>query len=343
MRTDDFDYVLPPELIAQVPAPEREASRLLVVGEQPSLYRDLHFTDFAQLCEAGDLLVVNDTRVVPARLKCNKPSGGQVEVMLERLLDEQTIVALARSNKPLKPGQRLLVDGREELEYIGRADAFFKFKLLNTVPGDEYRIFHQQGDIPLPPYIKRSPDQEDTGRYQTVYAKSEGAVAAPTAGLHFDQCVFDQLRCKGVELAQVTLHVGAGTFQPVKVDDVAQHKMHTEWIEVGDEVVAKIEQTRAAGGRVIAVGTTTVRALETAARNGALTVYRGPTDIFIYPGYQFSVVDALLTNFHLPKSTLLMMISAFAGVEEIRDAYLHAIDQRYRFFSYGDAMFLSRA
>ncbi len=346
MKTDDFDYHLPAELIAQTPAPQREESRLLVLEQTAQgehSFKDLQFSDLMQLCEPGDLLVLNNTRVVPARLKCQKPSGGKVEVMLERLLSADEFLALARSNKPLKAGQRLLIDTQEELEYIGREGMFFRFKLLKGRADHAYELFHRHGDMPLPPYIRRPVEPGDAGRYQTVYAQNEGAVAAPTAGLHFTRNVLQQLSENGVGVAQLTLHVGAGTFQPVKVDDVEQHTMHTEWIEVPAETVLQIEQTKARGGRIIAVGTTTVRALESAARSGSLCAYSGPTDIFIYPGYKFKVVDALITNFHLPKSTLLMMISAFAGVEPVRAAYAHAIEQQYRFFSYGDAMFLSLA
>jgi len=344
LKTDDFNYQLPPELIAQAPAGERAASRLLVLepGVSEADIKDLQFTDFPTLCEPGDLLIVNNTRVIPARLKCHKPSGGRVEVMLERFLDACEFLALARANKPLRPGQKLLIDGVEELEFLEREGAFFRFRLLQDTNDSHYDLFHRQGEMPLPPYIRRDADGTDKGRYQTVYAQNEGAVAAPTAGLHFTPGILGQLQTKGVELAQLTLHVGAGTFQPVKVDDVTQHKMHTEWIEVDADTVAQIEATHDRGGRVIAVGTTTVRALETAAMSGKLSPYAGPTDIFIYPGYKFKVVDVLLTNFHLPRSTLLMMISAFAGREPVKAAYAHAIEQQYRFFSYGDAMFLSR-
>ena len=346
MKTEDFDYELPPELIAQAPAKQREQSRLLQVGQRESQFEDLRFSDFVSLCAPGDLLVVNNTRVVPARLKCQKPSGGQVEVMLERLLSEYEFLALARSNKTLKAGQVLLLNSKPALRFIERQGTFFKFEILEEAQQSGYALFHQNGNMPLPPYIKREVVQQDTGRYQTVYAQADGAVAAPTAGLHFNPAILTQLQEKGIALAELTLHVGAGTFQPVKVDDVTQHKMHSEWIEVSAEVLQAIEHTRTAGGRVIAVGTTTVRALESVAqrnwRDGCdpLQAYQGPTDIFIYPGYQFSMVDALLTNFHLPKSTLLMMISAFAGSARVKAAYAHAIAQHYRFFSYGDAMFI---
>jgi len=338
LLTVDFDYTLPPELIAQTPCEAREGSRLLVVGQERSELEDRQFTDFADYCRPGDLLVVNNTRVVPARLRCHKASGGQVEVMLERMLADGEFLALARSNKSLKPAQVLYIQDKPELEFISREGAFFKFRMLSMGVDDEFDVFHRLGDMPLPPYIKREVAKQDSERYQTVYARTEGAVAAPTAGLHFDEAMLQRLRGKGVEMAQLTLHVGAGTFQPVKVENIEQHKMHKEWIEVGDELVAKVARCKAAGGRVIAVGTTTVRALESAAQSGRLTTFQGPTNIFIYPGYEFKVVDTLLTNFHLPQSTLLMMISAFAGSERIKAAYAHAVAARYRFFSYGDAM-----
>jgi S-adenosylmethionine:tRNA ribosyltransferase-isomerase len=343
LLTEDFDYKLPPELIAQTPCVTREGSRLLVVGQGDADFQDRQFTDFVNYCQPGDLLIINNTRVVPARLRCLKSSGGQVEVMLERMLENGAFLALARSNKALKPGQILYIENRPELEFVSREGAFFRFKMLNVDNADEFDVFHRLGDMPLPPYIKRAVIKEDSERYQTVYAQAEGAVAAPTAGLHFDAAMLQRLRDKGIEIAELTLHVGAGTFQPVKVEDIEQHTMHKEWIEVGDELVASVARCKAAGGRVIAVGTTTVRALESAAQKGMLSAFHGPTDIFIYPGYQFKVVDCLLTNFHLPRSTLLMMISAFSGTKHIKAAYAHAVAARYRFFSYGDAMLVSRS
>lgn len=342
MHTDDFDYYLPSELIAQTPCTRRDGSRLLVVGYGDSALQDCQFTDFSRYCEAGDLLIVNNTRVVPARLICSKASGGRVEVMLERILPDGEFLALARANKVLKPGQVLYINDKAELEFVCREGSFFKFRKLNLNHTDEFDVFHRLGDMPLPPYIKRTPSNQDIERYQTVYAQSEGAVAAPTAGLHFNDTMLKKLEHKGVEVAQLTLHVGAGTFQPVKVENIKHHRMHKEWIEVGDELVGKVAQCNATGGRVIAVGTTTVRALESAAQDGVLSACQGSTDIFIYPGYKFKVVDALLTNFHLPRSTLLMMISAFAGTDQIKAAYAHAVAARYRFFSYGDAMLVNK-
>lgn len=344
MKTDDFDYNLPPELIAQTPEVNRQDSRMLVVGNEHAPLKDRFFSDLSLFCKSGDLIVVNDTRVIPARLICNKPSGGKVEVMLERFISEDTFLALAKSNKKLKSGQLLTVgtqaSEKGELEYIERQGDFFKFKIVSAHAHPAHQFFNQYGDIPLPPYIKRQPNKSDLDRYQTVYAKSEGAVAAPTAGLHFDRPMLEKLAKMGVDTAHVTLHVGAGTFQPVKVDDVSQHQMHQEWIEVEEKVVSQIKQTKAQGGRVIAIGTTTVRALESAALFGDLKAMHGATDIFIYPGFEFKVVDMLFTNFHLPKSTLLMLVSAFAGGHEIKAAYDHAVEKQYRFFSYGDAMLL---
>ncbi len=342
MLTDDFDYELPSDLIAQTPCETREGARLLVLGEDNIALQDRQFSEFADYCGSGDLLVINDTRVVPARLQCCKSSGGQVEVMLERMLTNGEFLALARSNKPLKSGQVLYIKNKAELEFRSREGAFFRFKMLGIDHNDKFDVFHRLGEMPLPPYIKRATREQDSERYQTVYAQTEGAVAAPTAGLHFDATMLQRLSEKGVEIARLTLHVGAGTFQPVKVANIEKHAMHKEWIEVDDELVEQVARCKSLGGRVIAVGTTTVRALESAAQGGALSAFKGPTDIFIFPGYTFKVVDSLLTNFHLPRSTLLMMISAFGGTERIRAAYRHAIAARYRFFSYGDAMLITR-
>lgn len=341
MKTDDFDYELPAELVAQSPTRSRQDSRLLIVGEPAEACLDETFSHFEHFCSAGDLLVLNNTRVVPARLHCHKLSGGRVEVMLERQVSETEFLALVRANKSLKAGQVLKIQETEHLQFIERVGMFFKFRILDAAYVGGYALFHAFGEIPLPPYIKRQVEAEDSARYQTVFARTEGAVAAPTAGLHFDDALMARLAEKGVRQGELTLHVGAGTFQPVKVDDVTTHQMHREWIDVNQDLVTKIRQTKAAGKRVIAIGTTTVRALETAALTGELAPYHDYTDIFIYPGFQFRVVDALLTNFHLPKSTLLMMISAFGGAERIKKAYAHAIEHRYRFFSYGDAMLLS--
>ncbi len=338
MKTDDFDYELPAALIAQMPSKFRGGSRLLVVEDKRLL--DHQFVDLPQFLRAGDLLVMNDTKVIPARLHLNKPSGGAVEVMLERLINEDRFIALAKSNKPLKPGQVLLQSGEAVVQFERRVGTFFEFRLLE--PANGIALFYDHGHIPLPPYIRRVDKDLDVDRYQTIFAEKEGAVAAPTAGLHFNQQMLAELPKRGVNTATLTLHVGAGTFQPVKVDDVQSHQMHRERFEVSAAVVETIQQTKAAGGRVIAVGTTSVRALETAAVSGELCAGGGDSQLFIYPGFQFQVVDALITNFHLPKSTLLMLVSAFAGKQSMLQAYHHAVESGYRFFSYGDAMFIEK-
>ncbi|OWY39141.1 tRNA preQ1(34) S-adenosylmethionine ribosyltransferase-isomerase QueA [Xenophilus sp. AP218F] len=338
MQLSDFDYHLPEALIAQHPPATRGASRLLhVAGRELG---DLAFSDFLALVNAGDVLVFNDTRVIRARLFGEKASGGKVEALIERVLDEHTALAHVRSSKSPKPGSRLIFAGRWEAEMVERQDSLFKLRFL--AEDNVFDILEASGKLPLPPYIERSAEGEDDERYQTVYARERGAVAAPTAGLHFTDEMLAALAAKGVELAYVTLHVGAGTFQPVKVENVAEHKMHSEIYEIPAQTVERIAAARARGGKVLAVGTTSVRALESAARSGELTAGRGETDIFITPGYRFRVVDRLLTNFHLPKSTLLMLVSAFAGYEEMRAAYAHAVAREYRFFSYGDAMLLER-
>ena len=341
LTVDDFDFPLPPELIAQHPAPVRTGSRLLhVCGRQ--LF-DRQFSDLPSLLQAGDLLVFNDTRVIKARFFGQKASGGQVEVMLERIVSATEAVAQIRASKSPKPGTRLKLADAFEVEVTGRAGPNGEFFTLFPVDRDNWwELAEQYGKLPLPPYIAHPAEGADETRYQTVYARTPGAVAAPTAGLHFDDAMLDQLRAQGIRTAFLTLHVGAGTYQPVRVEKIAEHKMHSEWFEVPAETVAAIERTHAAGGRVIAVGTTTLRALESAALGGSLQAGARETDIFITPGFSFRVVDALLTNFHLPKSTLLMLVSAFAGFEPVRALYAHAVAQRYRFFSYGDAMWLSR-
>jgi S-adenosylmethionine:tRNA ribosyltransferase-isomerase len=338
MHRRDFHFELPPELIAQHPLAERTSSRLLVLRD--GLVEDRMFADIEALLQPGDLLVMNNTRVIPARLFGQKDSGGKVEVLVERVLDEHRVLAHVRASKSPKPGSGLLLEGEVQAEVTGREGDLF---CLNFV-GDEpvVSLLEEYGHMPLPPYIERADEGGDRERYQTVFAQRQGAVAAPTAGLHFDQSMLDALAKKGVESTFVTLHVGAGTFQPVRVENIADHHMHKEYIEVSAEAVAAVKQTMARGGRVVAVGTTSVRALESAVRQGELQPFAGDTDIFITPGYAFQVVDVLITNFHLPESTLLMLVSAFAGMEEIKQAYQHAIEQRYRFFSYGDAMFLTR-
>ena len=344
MKTSDFHYDLPAELIAQEPLAERSASRLLVVPPGTDAFDDRHVRDLPELLQPGDLLVFNDTRVIPARLFGQKESGGRVEILVERLLPESRARVQLRASKSPKPGGRIVLDGGGQAEVVDRDGGFFLLRFEVDAPLEQWLA--RAGRLPLPPYIQREPDAADAERYQTVFARETGAVAAPTAGLHFDHGLLERLRERGIDSGHVTLHVGAGTFQPVRVDDVHQHTMHSEWINVGAELVAKIRRTRAAGGRVVAVGTTVVRALESAWRKseampeGQLQPFAGETRIFIFPGYRIRSVDALVTNFHLPESTLLMLVSAFAGKSRIFDAYRHAVEQRYRFFSYGDAMLL---
>lgn len=340
MRRTDFHFDLPPELIAQHPLPERGASRLLVLDSNSGAVTDGHFTDLMDLLRPGDLLVMNDTRVIPARLFGQKDTGGKVEVLVERVLDEHRVLAHVRASKSPKSGGRLLLEGELQATVTGREEELFCLHFDGTEP--VVTLLERHGHMPLPPYIERADASEDRERYQTVFAQRQGAVAAPTAGLHFDRNLLDALANKGVESTFVTLHVGAGTFQPVRAENIADHHMHKEYIEVSADTVLAVQQARARGSRVVAVGTTSVRALESAARDGELAPFQGDTDIFITPGYSFRVVDVLITNFHLPESTLLMLVSAFAGIDTVRAAYQHAIEQRYRFFSYGDAMFLSR-
>ncbi len=337
MLRTDFDYHLPPELIAQQPLSERGASRLLLLDAASDRLVDGQFCDLLDQLLPGDLLVFNDTRVIPARLFGTKASGGKVEVMIERVVDQHNALAHVRASKSPKPGGLLVLDGGVEVEVTGRQDDLFELYFLDQRP--LFDILDQVGHMPLPPYISREDELADRERYQTVFANNPGAVAAPTAGLHFDQAMLDRLAEKGVEQAFVTLHVGAGTFQPVRVDKVADHKMHAEYVEVSQQVCDQIAATRARGGRVVAVGTTALRSLEGAAvANTGLVPFSGETSIFITPGYKFQVVDLLITNFHLPESTLLMLVSAFAGYERVMAAYRHAVDKQYRFFSYGDAM-----
>jgi S-adenosylmethionine:tRNA ribosyltransferase-isomerase len=338
-RLADFDYALPPELIAQHPAAHRTASRLLHLDGESGTLEDLRFPDIETLLRDGDLLVVNDTRVIRARLHGRKDSGGEVELLVERVLDGHRVLAQARSSKPLLPGRRVLF-GNERAEVLGRHGEFFEVRFEREV----LQVLAERGEVPLPPYITHSPEGEDEARYQTVYARVPGAVAAPTAGLHFDDALLGKLKDRGVALAAVTLHVGAGTFQPVRVDDLSKHVMHSEWYSIPQATVDAITRARAIDGRVVAVGTTALRALESAAAlgEGKLAAGTAETRLFIVPGYRFRVVDRLVTNFHLPRSTLLMLVSAFAGAENIRRAYLHAVAGRYRFFSYGDAMLLER-
>jgi S-adenosylmethionine:tRNA ribosyltransferase-isomerase len=338
----DFDFELPRELIAQHPAAERSASRLLD-GTGPGPV-DRRFSDLPALLQPGDLLVFNDTRVVKARLLGMKPTGGLVEALVERVLPHYVVLAHLRASKSPRAGTALRFADAFDAEVMGRAgpdDALFRLRF----PDDPWVLLERHGHVPLPPYIEHTDDAEDAARYQTLFARRPGAVAAPTAALHFDEPLLAALQARGVGQAAVTLHVGAGTFQPVRAERIADHRMHSEWFEVGPETVAAIRAARAAGGRIVAVGTTTVRALESAARasaGGALAPHSGETDIFITPGFPFRVVDRLITNFHLPRSTLLMLVSAFAGHGLMRSLYDHAVANRYRFFSYGDAMLLDR-
>ncbi len=337
MRRTDFAYDLPVDLIAQHPPLDRAGGRLLNVQKAASP-RDLKFTDFPDLLRAGDLLVFNDTRVIPARVHGVKPTGGQVEILLERVLDANRILAHVHASKPLRPEAPVALPGGVEARFIQRHDDLFELQ-LSTEP---LAYFEQYGAMPLPPYIERDAETDDATRYQTIYAREPGAVAAPTAGLHFDDEVLARCKSRGVDTTFVTLHVGAGTFQNVRVEDLQQHRMHAERISVSAEACEAINATKARGGRVVAVGTTVVRTLESAAQSGTLQPYEGETRLFITPGYDFRVIDALLTNFHLPESTLLMLVSAFGGFAEVMAAYRHAVARRYRFFSYGDAMFLER-
>ncbi|MFN3543883.1 MAG: tRNA preQ1(34) S-adenosylmethionine ribosyltransferase-isomerase QueA [Thiobacillus sp.] len=337
MRVADFDFDLPPELIAQFPTAERGGSRLLHVDAAGGLH-DRMFRDLPALLRPDDLLVMNDTRVIKARLFGTKDSGGKVELLVERVMNEYEALAFIRASHAPKPGSTIRVGDDVTLAVLAREDDL----TLLRFPEPVLEVLDRYGRLPLPPYITHAPTEEDERRYQTVYAREPGAVAAPTAGLHFDEAMLATLAAQGVRSAYVTLHVGAGTFQPVRVDDVADHTMHGERYTIPHGVVDAIAETRRRGGRVVAVGTTSLRALEAAAQSGDLRAHSDETDIFITPGYAFRVVDALITNFHLPKSTVVMLVSAFSGIEAIRAAYTHAVRHRYRFFSYGDATFLER-
>lgn len=337
MKTADFTFDLPEELIAQYPPEQRGASRLLCLNKASGQLEDRQFSDLPSLLKDGDLLVFNNTRVIPARLFGNKPSGGKVEILVERLLDEHNALAQIKASKSPKAESKIVLSSGEELTVMGRDGDMFLLRsdkvLLN--------VLHESGHMPLPPYITRNDEQTDESRYQTIFAAKDGAVAAPTAGLHFTDDLLQEVKAKQVQTAELTLHVGAGTFQPVRVDDVSEHKMHSELFEVNQQTCDKIQETKANGGRVIAVGTTSVRTLETIGIRGELKACSGETDIFIYPGFEFKLVDVMITNFHLPESTLLMLVSAFASKENILNAYKYAVEQQYRFFSYGDAMWIA--
>ncbi|MGH9577653.1 MAG: tRNA preQ1(34) S-adenosylmethionine ribosyltransferase-isomerase QueA [Terriglobales bacterium] len=336
MKTAEFDYALPEELIAQRPSAERSASRLLHLDGASGAIESLRFADFPDLVGPSDLVVLNDTRVIKARLFGRKASGGRIEVFVERIVAEREALVLTRSGHPPHPGYKLTVGDAIEVEVLSREDDLYRVRFSEPVAAALERC----GTVPLPPYIRHSPDASDAERYQTVFAEKEGAVAAPTAGLHFDRAMLQAVRERGARIANVTLHVGSGTFQPVRSGDIESHRMHSERYEVPQATVEAIRTANAAGGRVLAVGTTALRALESWKKTGVLS---GETDLFIYPGFEFGVVDRLLTNFHLPKSSLLMLVSAFAGLANIRRAYAHAIEHRYRFYSYGDAMLIERA
>lgn len=339
MKKSDFNYLLPDTLIAQKPLAERGASRLLCVNRGTGQFQDKQFRDFIDLLDVHDVLVFNNTKVIPARLFGKKQSGGKIEILIERIQDDHHAIAHVRASKAPKTSALIELDGGFCCVVLGRVNDLFELEFK----GDSklLQILTQIGHIPLPPYITRVDDESDLTRYQTVFAQAEGAVAAPTAGLHFDLAMMEKIKAKGIDTAFVTLHVGSGTFQPVRVENLAEHIMHKEYFAVSRATVAAVQQARKRGGRVIAIGTTAVRALESASKSGWLEPGCGDTDLFITPGYQFKSVDAILTNFHLPESTLLMLIAAFAGYSPVMSAYQHAIAQSYRFFSYGDAMFLS--
>lgn len=345
MKLSDFSYELPEELIARYPTEQRTASRLLCLEGDSGELAHGQFTDVFDKLNAGDLMVFNNTKVIPARLLGQKESGGKLEVLVERVLDEHRVLAHVRCNKAPKPGNKLILEGAVHAEMESRQDSLFVLRFLHEE--SVFTLLEAHGHMPLPPYIEREDELSDKERYQTVYAEKAGAVAAPTAGLHFDEALLERLKAKGVKVAFVTLHVGAGTFQPVRVENIKEHTMHSEYAEVPQDVVEAIVDTKANGGKVVAVGTTSVRSLESAAQHAisqgkTLDAFASDTSIFIYPGYEFQVVDAMVTNFHLPESTLIMLISAFAGKENVMKAYEVAVENKYRFFSYGDAMFITK-
>lgn len=338
MKKSDFHYELPPEQIAQTPLPVRSASRLLVLPPAPAACANRRMLDLPALLEPGDLLIFNDTRVLPARLFGHKESGGRVEILIERLMGNHEAKAQLGVSKSPRAGSRLTLDDGTAVTVLDRAGEFYVLRFHCVEPLE--KLLLRSGRMPLPPYIHREPGADDNERYQTVFARELGAVAAPTAGLHFDDALLDALRARGVEFGTVTLHVGAGTFQPLRAERLDEHVMHSEWLNVGAELCEKIAATRARGGRVVAVGTTVVRALESSWRDGAVKPFAGETRLFIFPGRKILSVDAMVTNFHLPESTLLMLVCAYAGRERVLAAYRHAVEAGYRFFSYGDAMLI---
>lgn len=339
MKLSDFTFELPSELIARRPLPERSSSRLMVVDSQHQTLTHKQFNHVTELVEPGDLLVFNDTKVIPARLFGHKKTGGQVEILIERILDSHCVLAQVRVSKPPRVGDLIQMSTDVALRVLGRQDQFYELQYTKD-DRTVLDVIEELGQIPLPPYMHRAPDESDKERYQTVYARYKGSVAAPTAGLHFDDALLQTLRDKGVGLGYLTLHIGAGTFAPVRTENILEHKMHSEYFEITPELCAQITETKARGKRVICVGTTSLRALESACQQGDIAPYAGNTNIFIFPGYEFRCVDALITNLHLPGSTLLMLVSAFGGHELMMRAYLEAVAQSYRFYSYGDAMFI---
>lgn len=338
MKLSDFGYELPDELIARYPADERSSSRLLLLDRETGDIEHRVFSDLVQLVEPNDLLVFNNSKVMPARLYGSKETGGKVEILVERIVDQHTVLAHVRASKTPKAGSLILLTNAIKISVLGREHDLFKLKFLTEISAVD--ILERVGHMPLPPYIDRDDESWDRERYQTVYADPKGSVAAPTAGLHFDEKLIRQLGELGVDMAFLTLHVGAGTFQPVRVENIKEHHMHAEWITVSQEVCDKVRVAKERGGRVIAVGTTTVRSLESAALSGELKPFEGDTDIFIYPGFGFKVIDGMITNFHLPESSLLMLVAAFVGREKMMNAYTVAIKEKYRFYSYGDAMMI---
>lgn len=337
-QTTDFDFKLPPEQIARYPLPQRTDSRLLCLNKTTGNITHYPFKALPQLLNPNDLLVYNNTRVIPARLYAQKPAGGKVEILIERLIDQHTALAHTKSNRPLKPGTKLHINNKLQATVQGKQDALTLLQFDSTTPLIE--LLTQHGHMPIPPYFNRPAEAIDNTRYQTIYAKHQGAVAAPTAGLHFDEDIFKELENRGINKAYLTLHVGAGTFQPVRTNNLSTHTMHSEYFDLPQETCNQIRQTKKQNARTIAVGTTVVRSLESASQDHELQPYQGETDIFIYPGYEFKTVDAIITNFHLPKSTLLMLICAFGGYEAVMNAYQEAVKANYRFFSYGDAMLI---
>jgi len=338
IKLSDFDYELPSDCIARYPLEKRSASRLLCLNSKTGAITHRHFAELAELISSNDLLVCNNTQVISARLLGHKQSGGKIELLVERILDEHRVLAHVRASKSPKLQSHLLFADNTVFEVLQRHDDLFELRCHDPRPVLD--VIEEIGQIPLPPYFHRAPEESDKERYQTIYAQHKGSVAAPTAGLHFDHALFNELKTKGVEIAYVTLHIGAGTFAPVRVENIKEHRMHAEYIDVSLQVCEQIKKTKERGGRVIAVGTTAARCLETTSVSGKTQPFSGDTDIFIYPGFQFQCVDALITNLHLPGSTLLMLVSALGGCENIKRAYREAVDERYRFFSYGDAMLI---